>query len=301
MQPLIIPDMRGKEAKITVDLVARIVELARALKAQGRRLRLSRFTAKLAEEGIVLSRKKVTEILIANGLYAVRTRRRRPRFYQSLRQTIPNGLVSADGSEFTVCLDGTCFTFNVELAVDVDTFTHTAFRVSDSENSAELIKVLEAHRSDWGTPLGLLCDCGSANLSFETEAYLKAQGIELVSVGPRNAKGNGTVERAFGEMKDAVEPIHLKFSSPRELARVVLEKMIALYIHMRNRLALRGNTASPKEKLARPVENDERQGERLRISRHLKAKAEPAPRSRPSSTGSTGLWSTTGLSRSLRY
>lgn len=274
MQPLIVPDHRGKKAKITVDVVRIVVNAAKKLKAQRRTLRLSSFTNKLArEEGILLSRKKVTDILIANGLYAGRTRKRRPHFYQSLRQTIPNGLVSADGSEFTVSINDESFKFNVELAVDVDTFTHTAFSVADTENSAELFKVLEAHRKAWGSPLGLLCDHGSANLSIETAAYLKERGIEPLPVGPKNPKGNGTVERAFGEMKKVVEPIHLKLSSPRELAKSVLEKLIAVYIHMRNRLPLRAETMPPKERLATPVDPHHRHRERQRITKHLKTKA----------------------------
>lgn len=274
MQPLIVPDHRGKKAKITVEVVTIVVNAAKRLKAQGRRLRLGSFINKLArEQGIVLSRKKVGEILIANGLCAVRTRKRRPRFYQSLRQTIPNGLVSADGSEFTVCIDDESFRFNVELAVDIDTFTHTAFSVADSETSAELIKVLEAHRKDWGSPLGMVCDHGSANLSAETRAYLKEQGIELVPAGPANAKGNGTVEGAFSEMKEVVEPIHLKLSSPRELAKSVLETLIAAYIHMRNRLPRRGETTTPKAELARSVDEIHRNRERHRISKHLKTRA----------------------------
>lgn len=274
MQPLIVPDNRGKEAKITVEMVRGVVEAANRLKAQGRRLRIKGFTNKLAREAdIVLSSKKVAQILTANGLYAVQTRTRRPRFYQSLRQRIPNGLISTDGSEFTVRVDGRSFKFNVELAVDVDTFAHTAFSLADSETSEEVIKVLEAHRKIWGSPLGFLCDHDSANLSAETMGYLKEEGIELVPAGPANPKGNGTVEGAFGEMKEVLEPIRLELSSPRALARSVLEKLISVYIHMRNRLPLQDKAATPEAKLATPVEESRREAERQRLKEHLKAKA----------------------------
>jgi len=103
MVPLIIPDGRGKGQKITPDMVRQIVEVGKKLKSKGHRIRLKSLTKQLVtEEGIVLSSKKVGEILIANGLYRPEIRRRRPGFYQALRQGIPNGLLSVDGSEFTV-------------------------------------------------------------------------------------------------------------------------------------------------------------------------------------------------------
>ncbi|MBW1911234.1 MAG: hypothetical protein JRJ11_17135 [Deltaproteobacteria bacterium] len=136
MAPLIVPDGRGKACKITTDIVRQIVEVAKEVKSKGRRIRLKLFTKQLAiEEDIVLSRKKIAEILIANGLYKPQIRRRRPKFYQSLRQNIPNGLVSIDGSEFTVWIDHVPYKFNLELSVDVDSFCHTAFSVSDSETT----------------------------------------------------------------------------------------------------------------------------------------------------------------------
>lgn len=277
MQPLIVPDRRGKKAKITVELVRRVVEAATTLKAQGKRLRIKEFTKKLSrEDDIELSSKKVAEILIANGLHAVKTKRKRPRFYQSLRQRIPNALVSADGSEFTVWIDGEPQKFNVELAVEVDTFAHTAFSIADSETSEEVIGVLEAHRKAWGSPLGLLCDHDSANLSDETRAYLKEKGIELVAAGPANPKGNGTVEGAFSQMKEVLGPIRLEVSSHRALAKSVLEKLISVYIQMRNRLPLQAKTTTPKVELARPVDEFHREAERQRLKKHLKAKATDA-------------------------
>ena len=95
MVPLIVPDGRGKGHKITADMVRQIVEVAKELKSKGRRIRLKSFTRQLTtEEDIALSSKKVGEILIANSLYKPEIRRRRPGFYQALRQGIPNGLVS---------------------------------------------------------------------------------------------------------------------------------------------------------------------------------------------------------------
>lgn len=266
MKAVIVPDARGKVTKVTADIVRAVVEAARDLKASGRRLRIHSFTRWLArDKKIVLSRKTLSDILIANDLHKVRTRRRRPRFYQSLCQRIPNGLLSVDGSEFTVWVGDEAFKFNVELAVDVESFAHTAFSIAESETTEELIRVLEAHRKAWGSPLGMLCDHGGANLSEQAKAYMQDKGIELVPAGPANPKGNGTAETALGQMKGALGTIPLNLASPRDLARSVLDKLVEVYMHMRNRTPLHGQGAIPEVKLAMPVCEADCEAERQRL------------------------------------
>jgi hypothetical protein len=266
MRPLKIPDRRGKVSKISPDMVRVIVREAAALKAQGKKLRIKSFTRQLKmENDIFLSRKTVKEVLIANDLFAASTRKRRPGFYMSIRKQIPNGLVSLDGSELCVLVDETPYKFNVELCVDVNSFAHTAFSVGDSENSDEIIRVLETHIRTWGGPLGILCDHGSSNLSEQTRDYLKKHDIELVPVGPGNPKGNGTDEGAFSHMKRALGTIHLDTSSPKALARTVLEKMISLYVSMRNRIPSKAGILTPQQTMKSPVDQDERALEQQRL------------------------------------
>ena len=272
MVPLIAPDGRGKGRKITPDIVRQIVEVAKKLKSKGRRIRLKLFTKQLAtEEDIVLSSKKVGEILIANGLYKPEIKRRRPRFYQALRQGIPNGLVSVDGSEFTVWINQVPYKFNLELAVDVESYCHTGFSVSESETSQEFIKVIDAHKASWGTPIGLVSDHGSANLSDKSRAYLELNNIEALPAGPANPKGNGTIEGAFSEMKGIIGTIDFETLSPRNLAKAILEKVVSIYIAMRNRLVRVGDriapgkamkTQPPKEKLQALKERYKRRKQR---------------------------------------
>ena len=260
MAPLIVPDARGKGRKITPDMVRQIVKAAKELKSKGRRIRLKSFTKQLtAEEDIVLSSKKMGEILIANGLYKPEIRRRRPGFYQALRQGIPNGLISVDGSEFTVWINQVPYKFNLELAVDVESYCHTAFSVSDSETSQEFIKVIEAHKKLWGTPIGLVSDHGSANLSDESKTYLKVNDIEALPAGPANPKGNGTVEGAFSEMKGVIGTIDLEALSPRSLAKAVLEKVVSIYIVMRNRLPRVGDKITPEKAMETQIPEEKRQ------------------------------------------
>lgn len=276
MRPLMIPDGRGSAMKVTSDIVRRIVEEAQKLKASGRRLRLKSFTRQLAtKQDIVLSRQKVGEILIANNLYKVRLKRRRPRFYQRLRQSIPNGLISVDGSEFTVWIDQMAYKFNLELAVDVHSFCHSAYRLSDTETSEECIKVIEAHSASWGTPLGLVADHGSANLAGSTRAYLERNHIELLPAGPANPKGNGSAEGAFSQMKQVIGPMILDTSSPKALAQCVLDKIVSIYIAMRNRLARMGDRTAPQEAIQSPQSEESRQAQRAIYKRRRDPKEDP--------------------------
>jgi len=276
MKSVILPDGRGKATKMTADIVRGVAEAARALKAKGRRLRIKSFTKELqTEQRIVLSAKKVAEILIANGLYKAITRKRRPRFYQRLRQSIPNGLISADGSEFIVWIDGIQCKFNLELCVDVESFYHGAFSVSDTETTEELIKVIAQHKELCGSPLGLVCDHGSGNLSDRAMDYLKRNDIEILPVGPGNPKGNGTSEGAFSEMKKVIGVINFKTSSPRELAKTILEKIVSIYIIMRNRLARIGDKKSPQETIKTPMSEEQRRHEKARQKNLKKKQGDP--------------------------
>lgn len=275
LQPLIVPDHRGKSSKVTVDMVRKVVQSAKTHNAKGRRIRLTGFTKQLAkQDDIVLSKKTVKQILIANGLREARTRHKRPAFYQSLCQHIPNGLLSVDGSRFTVWLDDIPFIFNVELAVDVNSFNHTAFSVADTETAEEVLKVLELHRNNWGTPLGMLCDKGSANLSEKIEAYLKKHDIASVPVGPSNPKANGTDEGAFGWMKRTIGAIYLDGSSPRALAKSILEIIIGLYIKLRNKLPLKRQGRYPEGLMKQPADQPAREQQRQQIQKHIASKAD---------------------------
>jgi hypothetical protein len=252
MRPIVLPDRRGKVAKVTAELVRRVVELARDRKAT-KSLRIKAFTRHLADQGIELSSKTVSEILIANELYGMKVKKRRPRFYQHLRQTIPNGLVAVDGKEFVVLLGDEDHRFNLELCVDVKSFLHSGFSIADAETTEEFIKVMNMHRTAWGTPLAIVTDHGTANLSGIARGFLKSHDIEILPAGPANPKGNGSVEGAFSEMAEVIGAIHLDMTNPRSLAKSILEKIVAVYIALRNRLPRLGANHSPTAEMNWPV------------------------------------------------
>ena len=63
--------------------------------------------------------------------------------------------------------------FIVELGVDVGSFCHTGFGIHRTETAEAVIEALEAHRRQWGVPLGVVFDHGTANLSDDVAQYLK--------------------------------------------------------------------------------------------------------------------------------
>jgi len=273
---LIIPDRKGKHYGITAEMVKTIIAVAEEWKTLGRRLRERSFTDHLRKEhNIDLSRKTLSDILIANDLHRVSTKRRRPRFYQSIRQTVPNGLISIDGSAMAIVIDNVPHTFNLEMAVDVRSYCHSAFHIGNTETSEEVIHVIEEHIVNHGLPLGILADHRSGNLSSETLSYLKRKGIDLVPAGPGNPKGNGTIEGAFSKLKDAIGDIRLDTSSPRALAKSVLEIIVSLYIRMRNRIPRTGEKATPIKTIKLTVPEEERKKLREHYQSRIKKTTDP--------------------------
>ena len=274
MKHLVVQDKRGKASKVTIEIVRRIVEIAKRYKDKGKRIRLKKFAGELKMQGgIDLGSKTIEEILIANDFYKARTRKKRPKFYQSLCQKIPNGLLSIDGSDMVVWLGETACRFNVELAVDVATFAHTAFSIADTETGEEVIKIIESHIKKWGIPLGVLGDHGSANRKGTVLNYMRDRGIESIPVGPGNPKGNGSDEGAFSQMKRAFGRIRLDTSSPRALAQSILKALVSVYVYMRNRLPANSRKTTPAMHMTEPVSDSQRNIESQRLKRHLETKA----------------------------
>ncbi len=269
MHPFVSVDRRGKGGKVTIRDVRVIVQFAKEYKSNGRRIRIKSITRDLKKtHGISYAAKTVKDILIANDLFKANTRKKRPRFYQNLRQRIPNGLLSIDGSEITVWIDDWPCTFNLEMAVDVGTFEHTAFDISQSETSDAFLRVLEKHNQNWGCPLGVLTDHGSANLSQASRLYLDEHDIESVPAGPSNPKGNGTIEGAFSKLKSVLGIIRLDTSSPLALAKSVLDAVIHVYIAMRNKIPLMNTGQNPSQLMGLPVNKEQMDYERRRLKEH---------------------------------
>jgi hypothetical protein len=266
-------DERGKSTKVSIEVVRVVVEMSRSILDRDEQICVTRLTEMLrSDNNVFLSPQTVREILIANDLLQTRTRLNRPKFYKSLCQRIPNGLLSLDGGDFLVILGAQSLKYNVELGVDVGTFNHTSHDISATETADTVINVFEEHCQEWGTPLGVVFDHGSANLCDTVQKYLKDRDIEIVPAGPGNPKGNGSVETAIGQMKEAIGEIRIDTSSEYAMGKSILEALTSLYIKMRNKLPLRNPRPTPFEQMKAPVSDYERLLERNRLAHHKKSK-----------------------------
>ncbi|OQY14446.1 MAG: hypothetical protein B6I30_00355, partial [Desulfobacteraceae bacterium 4572_187] len=177
-----------------------------------------------------------------------------------------------DGGEFVVWFGEHPIPLNLELSVDTGTFTHTAFSIGNTETRHEVLNVLKSHIKTWGYPVGVLFDHGSANLSHDVQGFLKKHGIEIVPAGPANPKGNGSLEGAFSQMKQVIGTIYIDPSSPKTLAKSILESIVSVYIKMRNKLSLRGKNSPPIVNMNIPLTQDDIENERKRLRDHKNAK-----------------------------
>lgn len=73
-------------------------------------------------------------------------------------------------------------------------------------------------------------------------------------------------------MKKALGRIRLDISSPKSLARSVLEALVSVYVYMRNRLRVEGANVSPAGHMAVTVTDEQRNLERQELRNHIAAK-----------------------------
>ena len=124
-------------------------------------------------------------------------------------------------------------------------------RVKPLKRSSKCLKHIGGK---WGVPVGVLSDSGSANLSESVRRYMKDMGIESVTAGPRNPKGNGTDGGCFQPYEKRCWGKSVSMSHPlRPWPKSVLETIVSVYIHMRNRLCLRGRSEQPVRHMREPL------------------------------------------------
>ena len=250
-------------------MVRLVVNLAQEKLDKEKRILIGPFTKEVnIADDFTLGKETIREILIANDLWEVNTRIKRPAFYKNLCKRIPNSLLSIDGSEIELNIDGNTYKFNLELGVDGGSFNHTGFDISKSETSEAVLAVLKQHIRDYGCPLGVVFDHGTANLSNEIRSWLVEHDIEIVPAGPANPKGNGITEGAFSQLKEVLGIIELDSSTPENLGKSVLTALVSLYVEMRNKLPLRKSGVTPQDAMKMETSEEIRQKERARLIKH---------------------------------
>ncbi len=286
-------DLRGQGLQVSEGLIDFIVTTAdEYLSKQKRKKRLKigsfmKWLNKVYRErmeffGSGKSRRVITEILVANGLYEERVSKKKyPGYKPRLTRYCPNAQLVGDGKKLDIEFMGEKFQFNLEMVKDMLSEAITGHTLSEEEDAEAVLEVLEQHSSRYGKPLSILLDNAKANY--------KAVSQELEDVIPIFAfKGNpetkAIIEGEFSNLEREMGPIRIEGEEKRDLARGILKSMIDLYVKFRNQkprcsvctrtpLKLMEQGAGPQEL------QQAKEGLQERQKRSLAMKEEPGQRS----------------------
>jgi hypothetical protein len=129
---------------------------------------------------------------------------------------------TGDGSPIVVTLNGERFVFNLELMVDTYSGGFVGMSIREEEDSAAVTEALaDGITTTQEEPLALLLDNRPSNHTDEVRAALGDVTIPIRATTQR-PQNKAHVEGGFGLFRQAVPPLDLRGTTPRELAAQVL-------------------------------------------------------------------------------
>ena len=129
---------------------------------------------------------------------------------------------TGDGSPIAVTLNGERFVFNLELMVDTYSGGFVGMSIREEEDSAAVTEALaDGITTTEEEPLALLLDNKPSNHTDEVRAALGDVTIPIRATTQR-PQNKAHVEGGFGLFRQAVPPLDLRGTTPRELAAQVL-------------------------------------------------------------------------------
>lgn len=236
-------DLRGLNFQVTEGFIEFIVGKAREFLSQRKRekrLRIRSFMKWLnkvnREEvsffGCGKSRRVITEILVANGLYDERlSKRKYPGYRPRLSRYCPNAQLVIDGKELAIEFMEERFSFNLEMAKDMVSDVITGHSVTEEEDAQVVWEVLEQHTRRYGAPLALLLDNDKANYKVVSEKLEEVIPIFAFKGCPQT---KAVIEGEFGNLERELGTVRIEGEEKRELAKEILRAMISLYVSLRN-------------------------------------------------------------------
>jgi hypothetical protein len=139
----------------------------------------------------------------------------------------------ADGREVTIVFDGQPYIFNWEASVDGCVCASVGLTVSDHEDSAALIGTVEHGTITTGhKPVVASVDAKPSNHAPAVQQAISPTLVLQTTVGRGQAKA--PVEGHFGLFSQAVPPLVVSGSTPREQARCVVELVLTAWSRGRN-------------------------------------------------------------------
>jgi hypothetical protein len=182
------------------------------------------------EQRVPFGRSLISDILSVNGMRRPRRRGGRSPDEDALRKSFATFFGGAqwtgDGSPIAVTLNGERFVFNLELMVDAYSSGFVGMSIREEEDSAAVTEALaDGITTTEEEPLALLLDNKPSNHTDEVRAALGDVTIPIRATMQR-PQNKAHVEGGFGLFRQAVPPLDLRGTTPRELAAQVL-KLVA--------------------------------------------------------------------------
>jgi hypothetical protein len=242
---------------------------------------------------IPLGRTSIMTILEAHG---VRVPRRRPgrtpddkALEGTFRTFFPGAQWEGDGMSYTIVLDQSSFSFNVEPMVDSYSSATVGLSLRDTEDSQAVTDAFADGVATTGeAPLAVVLDNRGSNLTPEVEAALGETW--LIRATPARGQNKPHVEGGFGLFSQTVPPVVISTRcTPRELARQIAVVVVATFFRImnhrprrdrggRSRVDLYGEKPTPDEIEAARAKLKELQRKQLLAQQTADARLRPEVR-----------------------
>ena len=181
------------------------------------------------------SRRVITEILVAHDLYKPKANKRKyPGYKPRIQRYYPGAQIVMDGKEIKIIFNEKTYGFNLEMSKDMKSDAITSHRISDEETAETVVSVLEDHIQKHGSPLSVLLDNSSANLSEEVEKLLQQRDLIKIKTFPGHAQTKGDIEGEYSKIQEKVGTIKIHGKTEKQIAMSIVETIINLYVQMRN-------------------------------------------------------------------
>lgn len=183
------------------------------------------------------SRRVITEILIANNYYEEKlSSKAYPVYKPRIKRYYPGAQMVIDGSPIKISLNSASYDFNLEMSMDMKGNAITSYAISDEETAEAVCDVIKEHKRKHGSPLSILMDNSSANLSQEVSALLEKEEIEKALAFVASPETKGLIEGEFSKIKEQIYPIRVGGKTEKELARSILVTIMDIYTEMKNKI-----------------------------------------------------------------
>ena len=184
---------------------------------------------------LLYKRTFVASILEAAGLRTPNRRKKRRNEWsrRSFRMLFPGFQWLGDGKTIAAKCNDTWYTFNVEAIVDAASNGVLGFELTDTEDEAAVLEAYDA--AMMATPQSPLAVTLDNRPSNHTQRVIDTVApAALLRSFPGRGESKAPVEGTFGLFSQTAPPLHLKGSSPRELARSFAQTVLWTWAWARN-------------------------------------------------------------------